>query len=137
MRYIDLSKIPTPQLRAIRGVLVDGGLATADSKEVGRLRTENAQFKKLEQRWKLIRERELDAFFKAEDRGYILGFSDSNFEKTLDLLEKHRFEAEKEIALSERTYSIKVPRVVSQRDLNALDTLRAGLSERKNGDGRS
>lgn len=132
MRYIDLSKIPTPQLLMIRGVLVNGSIAAADSKEVKRLRKENSKLKLLNERWTLIRERELEAFFRNEDRDYILGFSDINFEKTLALFEKHKHETEKELALSERTASIKVPRIVSQRDLDALDILREGFSERKN-----
>jgi len=124
---INLKELSTPQLKAIRQVLVGGSLATADSSEVKRLRKENAQLKKIEQRRSVIAEIGLDL---DDDRNYWLGLDDSTFKFVVGKMA----ELQKEVALSERTFnSIKVPALTSTINLDPVVIVREGLRNRRNG----
>jgi hypothetical protein len=124
-RYIDLSRIPTPQLKAIRSVLANGGLAVADSREVKKLRRENARLKLLNERSQILAGIDVDI---NEDQDFWLGLTDYQFDGMIERMKR----IDKETALAEKTASIKVPRLIGVRELNALDTIREGFSERRN-----
>jgi len=134
MRTIDLSTIPTAQLKAIRQVLAGGALAVADSKEVKKLKEENAELKTLQKRWGQISDAGLaDSFDYNEDAWYILSFNDEHWQMTLNRLT----ESKQATATAESKPKVmKIPQMVSTIELNDVDALREGLRERKNGNGR-
>ena len=124
---LNLGELTKSQLIGLRQVLTTGNLAVADSKEVNKLRKENAQLKKLNARRKAVEAESLDW-----DSEYWMSFDDGAFTFFLNLFAEKKRQAEKEIALSEKTYSMKVPPIIAERELNALDTVRAGFGELRN-----
>ncbi|MFC1955783.1 hypothetical protein ACFLWZ_04555 [Chloroflexota bacterium] len=134
VRMIDLNTIPTKQLRAIHQILAGGNLAVAESKEVSRLRSENAELKRLQTRRDAVE----GAGFDWDDPEYWMSFSDEHFEMTLSLFIRHKQRVERELSIAEATNSIRIPQIMTYQELNALDTVRCGLGEmkhRRNGDG--
>ena len=129
---IDLSRIPTPELWEIRNILKHGAKATAETKkakEFKRLQAENAELKRKESRRALLADISIDI---DDDESYWLGLSDSLF----DFVVKKCSEVKTEVAIAERTQSLKIPPMISQRELSVLDTVRQGFNEirdRRNG----
>ena len=137
---IDLSKLSTTTLKAIRRVLVDGATATASKyadadgdRTLKNLKQENAELRRLNARRSAVEAVGLDW-----DQDYWMSFSDDGaFQYFLNLFANHKAKLEKELALSERTRSIKVPNLVGSQ-LNAVDEVRAGfraLRNKRNGTG--
>ncbi len=131
MRMIDISKIPTPQLLAIRRILTGGVLAeseTKKAKELKILRAENTRLKRLNDRRAV-----LDRFDEDidSDLEYWLNLDDKTFQFVVEKMK----DIEVECTIAEKTNSIKIPPMISQRELSLLDTVRQGFAERKNGNG--
>ena len=123
-RVLDLSQLSVPQLLEIRSILSGGVKATADAKYVARkLKAENEQLKKANQRRDLVESAGLDW-----DSDYWLSLNDKTFEFILDKMKQVRTE----VAIASATQSIKIPPMISQRELSVLDTIRQGFSEHKN-----
>jgi hypothetical protein len=61
-----------------------------------------------------------------------MSFDDGAFEYFLNLIIEQKAQTEKEIAIAERTNSIKVPRMIGTRELSAIDSVRQGFLERRN-----
>jgi hypothetical protein len=130
---IDLTKIPTPELIEIRNILMHGvrGYASKENAELKRLKYENAQLKKVDHRRSVLAEIGVDI---DEDSDYWLSLDDATF----DFVVGKMVDIQKELALAEKTQSIRVPALISQHELNTLDTVREGLTNlknRRNGDG--
>ncbi len=125
---LDISKIPTSELREIRNVLKYGAKAYASraGDEVRRLATENAELRKVNQRKDLVESAGLDW-----DSDYWMPLDDKTFGF---VLEKMR-QVKTEVAIAERTQSLKIPPIISQHELSVLDTVRQGFAERKNDNG--
>jgi hypothetical protein len=124
---IDLTTIPTAELVEIRSILTYGlrGYASKENAELKRLKYENAQLKKINDRRSVLAAIGIDI---DEDRDYWLSLDDATFNFVVGKMVDIR----KEVALAEKTQSIKVPA------LNTLDTVRQGLANlknRRNGDG--
>ncbi|MCP8323126.1 MAG: hypothetical protein L6N96_02975 [Candidatus Methylarchaceae archaeon HK02M2] len=137
---IDLTKLSTPTLKAIRRVLVDGATATASKHNkyanadgtVNRLKKEIAELKKLNSRWQMIQDADVDDVFDYnEDASYILSFSDNHFKMLIDKIVNQRAKTEKELSLAEQTKSIRVPNLIGMPELNAVDTVREHFIEMK------
>ena len=128
MKMLDISKIPTPELREIRNVLKFGAKAYASraGDEARRLAAENAELRKVNQRRDLVESAGLDW-----DSDYWMSLNDKTFNF---VLEKMR-QVKTEVAIAERTQSLKIPPIISQHELSVLDTVRQGFAERKNGNG--
>ena len=130
---IDLTKIPTPELKEIRNILmyVVKGYASRDNSELKRLKYENAQLKKIDHRRSVLSEIDIDI---DEDRDYWLSLDDNTFNFVVGKM----IDIRKEVALAEKTQSIRVPALISEQQLNTLDIVREGLANlknRRNGDG--
>jgi len=131
-RKLDLSSLSVPQLLAIRTILSDGSIATAETKKAKRLKqleAENAELKRKESRRAVLADIGIDI---DDDESYWLSLSDSLF----NFVVKKCSEIETEVAIASTTHSIKIPPMISQRELSVLDTVRQGFAERKNGNGR-
>ena len=128
-RFLDLSQVPTAELREIRNVLKFGAKAYASKAgDLAReLRAENAQLKKVNERRDVVESAGLDW-----DSDYWMSLDDKTFEFVLDKMTQVRTE----VAIASTTHSIKIPPIISQRELSVLDTVRQGFTERKNGSGR-
>lgn len=127
MRTINLSELTTPQLLAIRQVLVSGSIASAETKKVKRLKqleAENAELKRKESRRAVLDGIGIDI---DDDEKYWLGLSDSLFEFVV----RKCSEVKTEVAIAERTQSLKIPPMISQRELSTIDTIRQGFNEIK------
>lgn len=134
MSYIDLTKIPTLELLEIRNILKYGAKAYASKyadadggKRLKALADENEQLKKVNARRDV-----LEAAGLEWDEDYWMSFDDGAFNYFLNLFIEQRVKVEKELALSERTRSIKVPVLIAERELNAIDACRQGFAELKN-----
>lgn len=122
--------LSTVQLKAIRQVIVSGAEVVAErkyanadgSKLLKALAAENEQLKKANARSDIV-----EAEGLGWDEDYWMSFDDGAFDYFLNLFVKQG----KELALSERTCSIKVPALISERELNAIDTCREGFAELK------
>jgi len=127
--------LSTVQLKAIRQVLVGGAEAMAErkyanadgSKRLKALAAENERLKKANARREIVEAEGLEW-----DEDYWMSFDDGAFSYFLNLFIEQRAKAEKELTLSERTRSIKVPALISERELNAIDACREGFAELKN-----
>lgn len=130
MRMIDLSKVPTPELREMRNVLKYGAKAYASraGDEARRLAAENAELRKKDSRRAVLADIGIDI---DDDEKYWLGLSDSLFEFVV----RKCSEVKTEVAIASTTHSIKIPPIISQRELSVFDTVRQGFAERKNGNG--
>ena len=129
MRTINLSLLSVNQLNAIRTILTDGAIASAETKkakEFKKLQAENERLKKLNTRREAVESVGLDW-----DSDYFMSLDDKTFNF---VLEKMR-QVKTEVAIAERTQSLKIPPMVSERELSVLDTVRQGFAERKNGNG--
>jgi len=125
---IDLTKIPTAELREIRNILAYGLKAYSSKREnaeLKRLKHENAQLKKINDRRLVLAEIGVDI---DEDRDYWLSLDDATFNFVVGKM----IDIHKEVVLAERTQSIKVPALISERELNTLDIVREGLANLKN-----
>lgn len=123
-RVLDLSQLSVPQLLEIRRILIGGVEASADARGIARrLKAENERLKKANQRRDVIESAGLDW-----DSDYWLSLDDKTFEFVLDKMKHVRTE----FAIASATQSIKIPPMISQRELSVLDTIRQGFSERKN-----
>jgi hypothetical protein len=137
---IDLTKIPTSQLKAIRQILVAGAEATAErkyadadgSKALKKLTAENEKLRKVNQRRNAIEQAGLEW-----DEPYFMSFSDAHFIITLNKLSEAMREAEKEVAIASRTRSMKIPNLIGMPELDAVSTVREHFKEmrdrRRNG----
>ena len=130
---IDLTRIPTPELTEIRNILMYGvkGYATKENAELKRLKYENAQLKKVDHRRSVLSAIDIDI---DEDKDYWLSLDDDTFNFVVGKM----IDIHKEVALAEKTNSIRVPALISERELNTLDIVREGLANlrnRRNGDG--
>jgi len=129
MRTIDLSAIPTAQLKAIRQVLAGGALAVADSKEVKKLKAENAQLKREKKIREIVESYDLDydsdpGYWHELEKCGALEFACGKLSKAM---KSAQAEAKPKV--------MKIPQMVSTVELNDVDALREGLRERKNGNG--
>jgi len=124
MRMIDLSKVPTPELREIRNVLKFGAKAYASKAgdEARRLAAENAELHKVNQRRDLVESAGLDW-----DSNYWMSLDDKTFDFVLEKMQQ----VKTEVAIAERTQSLKIPPIISVRELNTIDTIRQGFNEIK------
>lgn len=126
-RVLDLSKLTKTQLLGIKAVLQDGTVAEAGAKEVARkLKEENAQLKKVNERRDVVESAGLDW-----DSDYWMSLDDKTFEFVLQKMTQVRTE----VAIASTTHSVKIPPIISQRELSVLDMVRQGFAERKNGNG--
>jgi len=136
MRYLDLSQVPTKELRMIRNVLANGATAFASTKrqkELEHLRVENANLKTLQKRWGQISDAGLaDSFDYNEDAWYILSFNDEHWQMTLNRLTESK---QATATAGSRPKVMKIPQLVATVELDDVDALREGLRERKNGNG--
>ena len=130
MRNINLSLLNVPQLKAIRAILTDGAIASAETKkakEFKKLQAENERLKKLNERREIVESAGLEW-----DEDYYMYFNDKHFLIAVRNLSN----AMKQVALAEKTNSIKIPPIISQRELSTIDTIRQGFNEikdRRNG----
>ena len=118
---IDLSTMSTTQLSGLRQILTSGQLATA-SDEVKRLKRENAQLKKLDKRRDAVESAGLEW-----DSNYFMSLDDKTFNFVLEKM----LQVKTEVAIAERTQSLKIPPIISVRELNTIDTIRQGFNEIK------
>jgi len=130
-RMLDLSQVPTAELREIRNVLKFGAKAYASraGDEARRLAAENAELRKKDSRRAVLADIGIDI---DDDESYWLSLSDSLFEFVV----KKCSEVKTEVAIAERTQSLKIPPIISERELSVLDTIRQGFNEirdRRNG----
>jgi len=128
MSYIDLTKIPTPELIEIKNILMCGVTAYASKREnaeLKRLKYENSQLKKINHRRSVLSAIDIDI---DENRDYWLSLDDATFSFVVGKMVDIR----KEVALAEKTQSIKVPALISQQELNTLDIVREGFSNLRN-----
>jgi hypothetical protein len=134
---IDLTKLSTPQLLAIRKILVGGVPAEASkyadadgSKKLKKLEAENKELKR-EKRWKEIVE-SYDLEF--DDPAYWLDFAtEDHLRWVCNRISTAKAEAEREAALAEATRSMKIPPIIGDQR-SAFEILRDGFKERRNGD---
>ena len=125
---IDLTKIPTPELIEIRNILKYGVRAYASKREnaeLKRLKYENAQLKKIDHRRSVLAAIDIDI---DEDKDYWLSLDDDTFNFVVGKI----IDIRKEVALAEKTQSIRIPALISERELNTLDVIREGLANLKN-----
>ena len=130
-RVIDLKQLSVPQLNAIRAILADGSIATAETKKAKRLKqleAENAELKRKDSRRAVLADIGIDI---DDDEIYWLSLSDSLF----NFVVMKCSEVKTEVAIASTTHSLKIPPIISQRELSVLDTVRQGFAERKNGNG--
>ena len=131
-RLLDLSQVPTAELREIRNVLKFGAKAYTSraGDEARRLAAENAELRKKESRRAVLADIGIDI---DDDEKYWLGLSDSMFEFVVMKCS----EVKTGVAIASATNSIKIPPIISQRELSIIDTIRQGFNEvrdRRNGD---
>ena len=129
---MDITKLSTPQLYAIRKVLTTGVEAESskpDKTEVKKLKLEIAQLRKLNARWAQIESLDLSSSFDySADADYILSFNDADFTRTLDNLVKAKN------ATAEKITFMKVPQMSSSDDgSDLIAALKEELRKRKNG----
>ena len=127
-RMLDLSKVTTPQLLEIRRILASGVEATAETAKAKRLKqleAENAELKRKESRRAVLADIGIDI---NDDLNYWLGLSDSLFEFVVGKCSSIKTE----VAIAERTMSLKIPPIISERELSMIDTIREGFSEIRN-----
>lgn len=128
MSYIDLTKMPTLELIEIKNILmygVKGYASKSENAELKRLKDENVQLKKTTQRRSVLAEIGIDI---EEDRAYWLSLDDATFSFVVGKMAN----IHKEVALAEKTQSIKVPALISEQELNTLDTVREGFADLRN-----
>ena len=125
---LDISKIPTPELREIRNVLKYGAKAYASraGNEARRLAAENAELRKKEFRRAVLADIGIDI---DDDESYWLGLSDSLFEFVI----KKCSGIKKETAIASTTMTMKIPQIWAEPVLNTYETVREGLKARRNG----
>ena len=132
MESIDLTKLSTPQLYAIRKVLTSGAPAVSSkfkTAETKKLKAEIADLRKLNSRWQQIENANLaDSFDYETDADYILSFSNEDFNRTIDNLVK----AKK--ATAEKAPTMRIPQMSSSDDgIDLIAALKEELRKRKNG----
>lgn len=127
-RLLDLSQVPTAELREIRNVLKFGAKAYASraGDEVRRLAAENAELRKKESRRAVLADIGIDI---DDDEKYWLGLSDSLF----DFVVKKCSGIKKETAIASTTMTMKIPQLGIEPVLNTYETVREGLKARRNG----
>ena len=128
-RKLDLSSLSVPQLLAIRTILSDGSIATAEikkAKEFKRLQAENAELKRKESRRAVLADIGIDI---DDDESYWLSLSDSLF----NFVVKKCSGIKKETAIASTTMTMKIPQVGTEPVLNTYETVREGLKARRNG----
>lgn len=129
-RVIDLKQLSVPQLKAIRAILTDGAIASAETKkarEFKRLQADNERLKKLDKRREAVQSAGMDW-----DSDYFMSLDDKTFNFVLEKMQQ----VKTEVAIASTTHSIKIPPIISQRELSLLDTVRQGFNEirdRRNG----
>jgi len=127
MRTIDLSTIPTAQLKAIRQVLAGGALATADSKEVKTLKAENAQLKREKKIRAIVESYDLDY---DSDPGYWLELEKCGaLEFACGKLSKTMKTAQAE----SKPKIMKIPQMISTVELDNTDLLEHMREHKGNG----
>ncbi len=129
MRKIDLSLLSVPQLRAIRTILVDGSIASAETKKAKRLKqleAENAELKRKETRRGVLADIGIDI---DDDESYWLGLSDSQFNFVVEKCSGIK----KETAIASTTMTMKIPQIWTEPVRNTYETVREGLKARRNG----
>ncbi len=121
---VDISKIPTSELREIRNILKYGAKASASraGDEARRLAAENAELRKVNQRRNLVESSGLDW-----DSNYWMSLDDKTFNFVLEKMQQ----VKTEVAIAERAQSLKIPPIISVRELNTIDTIRQGFNEIK------
>ena len=135
MRKLDLSLLSVPQLKAIRAILTDGAIASAETKSAKRLREAEAELTKLktlQSRWQMIADAGLTDLFNHgdEDNKYILSHSDKHFNTLL----RNLLWAKEQAKLAEATKGIlKVPQIPRAEELSSIEIVRKYFTERKNG----
>jgi hypothetical protein len=128
-RILDLGKLSTPQLLAIRSILAGGAEATAETAKVKRLKqleAENAELKRKESRHVVLADIGIDV---DDDESYWLGLSDYLF----NFVVKKCFGIKKETAIASTTMTMKIPQVGTEPVLNTYEAVREGLKARRNG----
>lgn len=127
-RMLDLSQVPTAELREIRNVLKFGAKAYASraGDEARRLAVENAELRKKESRRAVLTDIGIDI---DDDESYWLGLSDSLF----DFVVGKCSGIKKETAIASTTMTMKIPQVGTEPVLNTYETVREGLRARRNG----
>jgi hypothetical protein len=127
--YVDLKELSTPQLLAIRNILLYGVEASARTITAEVLKKEYEKSQLLQRRTQMIINNGLADLFDFENDGsYILSFSDTHFEMLLKklLLQKR--------ATAQRN-EFKIPPVFHskdfnvKKDLNVKDVVRKGFKE--------
>ena len=129
MRKIDLSLLSVPQLKAIRTILTDGSIASAETKkakEFKRLQAENAELKRKDSRRAVLADIGIDI---DDDESYWLSLSDSQFNFVVEKCSGIK----EEIAIASATMTMKIPQVGTDPVLNTYETVREGLKARRNG----
>lgn len=128
MTYINLSQLTTPQLLAFRSALV-GQVATAETKKAKRLKDAEAELAELKRK-EMYRDicASYDVVFD-DDPDYFLSFSKNHLHITC----QHLSDAQKDVALAERTHTIKIPPVFRAEDVSGVELVRQGFKDRKNG----
>ena len=131
-RYLDISKIPTPQLKAIRTILVSG--ATSVASKAGdaarKLRVENAALKKAAERKGVCESAGLD--WEDGDDLYYGNMSDENFFKTIQMFVLTKREATASVRLN--TF-FSIPNLRGRdEELEGSKYIAEQLKLRKNGD---
>lgn len=115
---VDLSKIPTPQLKEIKNILEYGATARAETdKALRQLQAENERLKKLNYRRDAVESAGLEW-----DEEYFLSLNDKTFESSLEKLKS---------ASATATRSMNIPQIFSH-ELSSMDTLRDGFAELRN-----
>lgn len=128
MKMLDISKIPTPELREIRNVLKYGAKAYASraGDEARRLAAENVELRKKDSRRAVLADIGIDI---DDDESYWLSLSDSLF----NFVVKKCSGIKKETAIASTTMTMKIPQVGAESVLNTYETVREGLKARRNG----
>ncbi|MFC1902657.1 hypothetical protein ACFLX4_01120 [Chloroflexota bacterium] len=132
MRMIDISKVPTPQLLEIRRILTGGVLAeseTKKTKELKMLQAENTRLKRINDRRAVLDRLDVDI---DSDLEYWLNLDDKTFKFVVGKMKDIKVEC----AIAEKSCSMRIPPIISQRELSTIDTIRQTFNEikdRRNG----
>ncbi len=128
-RVIDLKQLSVSQLKAIRAILTDGSMASAETKkakEFKKFQAENAELKRKESRRAVLTDIGIDI---DDDESYWLSLSDSLF----NFVVKKCSGIKKETAIASTTMTMKIPQVGTDPVLNTYEAVREGLKARRNG----
>jgi len=128
-RKLDLSSLSVPQLLAIRTILSDGSIATAETAKAKRLKqleAENAELKRKDSRRAVLADIGIDI---DDDESYWLSLSDSLF----NFVVRKCSEVKTEVAIASTTMTMKIPQLGAEPVLNTYEIVREGLKARRNG----